>query len=465
MKSEVLFMISAVVLAAGEGKRMKSDKIKVVHKALGKELIQWVLSAAKEAGVQDICVVVGNKEEQVREVLGEEVTYARQAEQKGTGHAVQMAEDFLNAHPGTVMLLCGDVPLVTAESLQGMLNKHQAEGNACTVMTAMVENPKGYGRIARDENGIFTEIVEHRDCTQKQLAIKECNAGMYCVETAFLLEALSKLTCENDQKEYYLTDITKILRQDGKKVDTYILEDAREMQGVNDRVQLAQVTEILRDRYVKKQMAEGVTFLKPDSCFVSPDAIIGQDTIVYPNCIIEGNTVIGTNCIIGPDCRLVDAKIGNSTEIQKSVILESEIGNETKVGPFAYIRPGNKVGDHVKVGDFVELKKANIGNGTKISHLTYVGDAQVGEDCNIACGVVTVNYDGSKKYLTEIGDRCFIGCNVNLVSPVKVEDDAYIAAGSTITDTVPEKALAIARARQVNKEGWVETKGRYKRKK
>lgn len=458
-------MISAVVLAAGEGKRMKSDKIKVVHKALGKELIQWVMAAAKGAGVQDICVVVGSKEEQVRQVLGEDVTYARQAEQKGTGHAVQMAEDFLKAHKGTVMLLCGDVPLVTAQSLQGLLEKHQTEGNACTVMTAIVENPKGYGRIARDAEGVFTEIVEHRDCTTEQLKIKECNAGMYCVEIEELLEALHKLTCDNDQKEYYLTDITKLLRQAGKKVDTYVLEDAREMQGVNDRVQLAQVTEILRDRYVKKQMAEGVTFLKPDSCFVSPDAVIGQDTVIYPNCIIEGKTMIGKDCVIGPDCRFVDATIGNGTEIQKSVILESIIGNGVKIGPFAYIRPGNEIGDRVKIGDFVELKKAKIASGTKVPHLTYLGDATIGEDCNFACGVVTANYDGSNKFQTQIGDRCFVGCNVNLVAPVTVEDDAYIAAGSTITDTVPEKAMAIARARQVNKEGWVTVKGKYKRKK
>lgn len=458
-------MISAVVLAAGEGKRMKSDKIKVVHKALGKELIQWVMAAAKGAGVQDICVVVGSKEEQVRQVLGEDVTYARQAEQKGTGHAVQMAEDFLKAHKGTVMLLCGDVPLVTAQSLQGLLEKHQTEGNACTVMTAIVENPKGYGRIARDAEGVFTEIVEHRDCTTEQLKIKECNAGMYCVEIEELLEALHKLTCDNDQKEYYLTDITKLLRQAGKKVDTYVLEDAQEMQGVNDRVQLAQVTEILRDRYVKKQMAEGVTFLKPDSCFVSPDAVIGQDTVIYPNCIIEGKTMIGKDCVIGPDCRFVDATIGNGTEIQKSVILESIIGNGVKIGPFAYIRPGNEIGDRVKIGDFVELKKAKIASGTKVPHLTYLGDATIGEDCNFACGVVTANYDGSNKFQTQIGDRCFVGCNVNLVAPVTVEDDAYIAAGSTITDTVPEKAMAIARARQVNKEGWVAVKGKYKRKK
>ncbi len=458
-------MISAVVLAAGEGKRMKSDKIKVVHKALGKELIQWVMTAAKGAGVQDICVVVGSKEEQVREVLGEEVTYARQAEQKGTGHAVQMAEDFLKAHPGTVMILCGDVPLVTAESLQGLLKTHQTEGNACTVMTAVVENPKGYGRIARDADGVFTEIVEHRDCTQAQLEIKECNAGMYCVETEDLLEALGNLTCDNDQKEYYLTDITKLLRQAGKKVNTYILEDAQEMQGVNDRIQLALVTEVLRDRYVKKQMAEGVTFLKPDSCFVSPDAVIGQDTIIYPNCIIEGNTIIGKDCVIGSDCRFVDATIGNGTEIQKSVILESTIGNGVKIGPFAYIRPGNEIGDRVKIGDFVELKKAKIASGTKVPHLTYLGDADIGEDCNFACGVVTANYDGSSKFQTKIGDRCFVGCNVNLVAPVTVEDDAYIAAGSTITDTVPEKAMAIARARQVNKEGWVAVKGKYKKKK
>lgn len=458
-------MINAVILAAGEGKRMKSRKAKVVHKALGKEIVKWVADAARGAGTEKICVVVGHKEEQVRECLGESVEYAVQKEQKGTGHAVMMAEAFLEKNQGTVLVLCGDAPLIKEETLKKVIEEHKKKKNACTVISALIDCPDGYGRIVRDETGKFLSVTEHKDCTAGQLRIKECNAGMYCFEVKDLLPALKKINCCNNQNEYYITDVPAVMSKEGLGVDTYILEDKDEMFGINDRIQLAEATEILRERYVRKNMEAGVTFIKPDSCYVSPDAEIGEDTIIYPNCIIEGMTKIGPDCIIGPDSRISDAEIGRGTEINKSVIVESSIGNETKVGPFAYVRPGNRVGDHVKVGDFVELKKAEIGNGTKISHLTYIGDAQVGEDCNIACGVVTVNYDGSKKYLTKIGDNCFVGCNVNLVSPVEVESDSYIAAGSTITERVPSKALAIARARQVNKEGWVEKKGRYKRKK
>ena len=456
-------MISAVILAAGEGKRMKSNKSKVTHKALGKELIKWVLDAAANAGTQDVCVVVGHKEEQVRETLKDEVSYVVQSEQKGTGHAVMMAEDFLKERKGTVLLLCGDTPLITAETLQGLIKEHRENKNVCTLITAVLENPKGYGRIIRDENG-FSAIIEHKDCSEEQLKTKECNAGMYCIETEELLESLKEIGCENAQNEYYITDIPKILSQKGHRVGTYILENNDEMLGINDRIQLAEATEELRKRSIKKHMEQGVTFINPNSCYVSFEAKIGMDTIIYPNCIIEGDTQIGEDCIIGPDSRLVCAEIGDKTEINKSVVFDSKIGNETKVGPFAYLRPGNVVGDYVKIGDFVELKKAQIGDGTKISHLTYVGDAEVGTDCNIACGAVTVNYDGSKKYLTKIGNDCFIGCNVNLVAPVEIEDEAYVAAGSTIVNNVPNKSLAIGRAHQVNKEGWVEEKGRYKRK-
>ena len=456
-------MLNSIILAGGEGKRMKSNKSKVVHKALDKELVKWVYTAAKDAGANEICVVVGHKEEQVRKCLGDSIDYTVQKEQKGTGHAVMMAEQFLKNNKGTVLILYGDTPLITGKTLKKLIDTHKENKNICTFITAVFDDPTGYGRIARDHQGDFSAIVEHRDCTEEQLKIKECNAGIYCFESEELLGALKELNCDNHQNEYYLTDTTAILRSKGFRVGTYILEDNNEMFGVSDRIQLAEATELLRRRYVKEHMLNGVTFINPDSCYVSPDTEIGRDTIIYPNCILEGNIKIGNDCVIGPDSRLTDVIIGNDTHINKSVVTQSQIGNHTKVGPFAYIRPGNNIGDDVKVGDFVELKKAHIGNGTKISHLTYVGDAEVGENCNIACGVVTVNYDGSKKYLTKIGDNCFIGCNVNLVSPVEVESDSYVAAGSTITDTVPAKALAVARARQVNKEGWVEKKGRYKR--
>ena len=457
-------MLSAIVLAGGEGKRMKSDKCKVVHTILSKELVCWVTDAAKDAGVNDICVVVGHKEEQVRACLGDGFFYTTQKEQKGTGHAVMMAEEFLKDREGTVLVLCGDAPLVTSETLKGLIDTHVKNKNAGTLISAIIEDPKGYGRIVRNKTGSFEKITEHRDCSQEELKITECNAGMYCFEVGELLGALKEINCNNDQNEYYLTDVMEILVRKGGRVDTYVLSDNNEMYGVSDRLQLAQSTEILRRRYVEKQMINGVTFINPDSCYVSPDVQIGNDTIIYPNCILEGKVEIGRDCVIGPDTNLRDVVIGNKTDIVKSVVNESKIGSNTKVGPFAYIRPGNVVGDHVKVGDFVELKKANIGNGTKISHLTYVGDADVGEECNIACGVVTVNYDGSKKFRTKIGDNCFIGCNVNLVAPVEIEDEAYIAAGSTIVNKVPAKALAIARERQITKEGWVETKGKYRRK-
>lgn len=456
-------MISAVILAAGEGKRMKSKKAKVIHKALDQELIKWVLDAVEGAGVEDICVVVGHKEEQVKACLEDRVSYTTQKEQKGTGHALMMAEPFLAEKSGTLFVLYGDTPIITADTLQKLLKTHQEQGNVCTMITAMMTDPTGYGRIDRTKAGEFAAIVEHRDCSDDQLRIQECNAGMYCFEIDALKEVLHKLSCDNDQNEYYLTDVPGLFSEKGLSVGTYVLEDKNEMLGINDRLQLAEAEEILRNRYITYWMQEGVTFIRPDSCMVSSRAVIGRDTIVYPNCRIEGDTQIGEDCVIGPDSRLVNTQIGNETEINKSVVTDSQIGSHTQVGPFAYIRPGNVVGDHVKVGDFVELKKAQIGDGTKISHLTYVGDADVGVNCNIACGVVTVNYDGSKKYKTKIGDHCFIGCNVNLVSPVEIEEYSYVAAGSTITEDVPSKALAVARARQVNKEGWVEQKGRYHR--
>lgn len=445
----------AVILAAGEGKRMKSRKAKVLHKVCGKELIKWVRDAAAQADIKESCVVVGHGEDQVRESLQDTVEYAVQAEQKGTGHAVKSASDFINRHEGHILVLCGDVPLITAESIKSICSKHLSSGNDATIVTAFFNDPKGYGRIDRSGNGEFKAIVEDRDCNEEQLLIKECNAGIYCFRKDMLVESLDELKDNNAQGEYYLTDVPMILKNKGHKVDTFIIDDNSEILGINDRVQLAEANEILRKRIIKSHMMNGVTFVDPNSSYLDGDISIEPDTIVYPNCILESGTVIGSECVIGPNSRIVNSQIGNNTEINNSVIMDSKVGNNTKVGPFAYIRPKNVVGDNIKVGDFVELKNSTIGDNTKISHLTYVGDSDIGKNVNIGCGVVTVNYDGKSKYRTTVGDNSFVGCNVNLVSPVEIGDDTYIAAGSTITNNVPSGSMAIARERQTIKEDWV----------
>ena len=450
----------AVILAAGEGKRMKSSKSKVLHKILGKEMIRYGIEAAAEAGVKESCIIIGNKAEQIKEALGEGYTYAYQYEQKGTGHAVKMADEFLKDKRGNTIVLCGDVPLITADTLKGLVEEHEENNNAATIITADFDDPKGYGRIVRNEDGSFCKIVEDRDCNEYEKKIRECNSGIYIFKTEELIKGLLNLNNNNDQKEYYLTDVPANIKDSGMKVGLFKIEDSRETLGVNDRIQLAQVSEIMKDKIIEKHMREGVTFVDPKSCFVSKDVKIGMDTVVYPNCILEGDTVIGEECIIGPNSRIVSANICNYAEINNSVILESTIGEKTKVGPFAYVRPGNSVGSNVKVGDFVELKKSVIGDGTKISHLTYVGDSEIGRNVNLGCGVVTVNYDGKNKFKTKVGDNSFVGCNVNLVAPVEVADNTFIAAGSTITDYVPEQALAIARQRQTNIDGWVKRAGK-----
>ena len=449
----------ALILAAGQGKRIKSDIPKVLHKVCGKEMVNHVIDNMRKAEVEDINVIIGKGAELVKEGTKDRmVTYSMQEEQLGTGHAVKCAADFLRGKKGTVVVFAGDAPLTKEATIENLINEHEKNKNAATLLSAIVEDPTGYGRIIRDKDGDVLKIVEHKDCNEEELLVNEMNAAMYCFDIEELVNSLEKLSNDNNQGEYYLTDVIGILKSEGKKVGA-VVTDYEDTIGVNSRAQLAEAEEILRKRINEKHLDNGVTLIDPKATYIGIDVEIGKDTIVYPGTILEGKTIIGSNCMIMQNCRIKDSKINDGVTVESSVILDSEIGNNTTVGPFAYIRPESKIGSKARIGDFVEIKKSTIGDGTKVSHLTYIGDAEVGEGCNFGCGTVVVNYDGKEKNKTVIGNNSFIGCNTNLVSPVTVHDNTYIAAGSTITNDVLEGDLAIARAKQRNIKGWVEKKG------
>lgn len=453
----------SLILAAGQGKRIKSNTPKVLHKVCGKEMVNHVIDTMRTAGLEDVNVIIGKGSEMVKgATASRNVTYSLQEEQLGTGHAVLCAVDFLKGKQGTVAIFTGDAPLVRAETATALIKLHEEQGNSATLLSSIIDNPNGYGRIVR-EGEVVLKIVEHKDCNEEELKIKEINAGMYCFDIEELLFSLKKLSNNNAQGEYYLTDVIGILKEDHKKVGALPV-DFEETIGVNSRGELAVTEKILRDRINKKHMDNGVTLIDPNTTYISSEAEIGQDTVIYPNNVIEGNTVIGKDCLLYPNSRIFNSVIEDGVTIQASVVLESKIGEGTTVGPYAYIRPESIIGKKARIGDFVEIKKSTIGDKTKVSHLTYIGDAEVGSDCNFGCGTVVVNYDGTNKFKTKIGDNVFVGCNTNLVSPVEVKDYSYIAAGSTITEEVPEGSLAIARAKQVNIQGWVEKKGLIKRK-
>ena len=444
----------AVILAAGKGTRMKSKLPKVLHKIGGKPMLQHVLDAADAAGAARKVVVVGHEAELVEAMVGEQAQMALQAEQLGTGHAVMQTEAVLKDFCGTVMLICGDTPLLEAAELKKFYEGHVASQAAATVLTAFMDDPAGYGRIIRDADGNVLGIVEEKVAVLEQKAIKEINTGIYCVEAPLLFEVLATLTCDNAQGVYYLTDVLAKLNAMGKKVGGVATADSDMIMGINSRRQLAEAENIMRQRILNKLMDDGVTIMDPASTFIEKGVEIGQDTVIYPYTWLEGTTKIGEDCQIGPNVRLTNVRIGNTAELQFVYGHDCEVQDNVVIGPYVHLRPDTVIGDNVKIGNFVEVKNSHVGTGSKLPHLSYIGDSDIGSSVNIGCGCITVNYDGKKKHRTIIEDNAFVGCNSNMVAPVTIGAGAYIGAGSTITKDVPGDDLGIARAKQKNIEGW-----------
>ena len=444
----------AVILAAGKGTRMKSKLYKVLHPVLGKPMVEHVVDQLDQIGVSRQIVIVGHGAEAVQDTLGTRVEYAVQEEQLGTGHAVQMAEPELAGKAGSTLVVCGDTPLLTAETLEALLAHHEAQQAKVTVLTAIADDATGYGRVVRGEDGNVVKVVEHKDASEAELQIQEINTGTYVFDNELLFEALKQVGNNNAQGEYYLPDVISIAKESGEVVAAHTAPTFDETIGVNDRVALSQAEAIMRKRTNERLMREGVTFMDPASTYISPDAVIGSDTVIYPGTVILGKTTIGSECVIGPNSDIRNSVIEDGAVVRQSVVTDSQIGEAAQVGPFAHLRQQAVLGANTRVGNFVEIKKSTFGEGAKASHLSYIGDASIGDRVNLGCGSITVNYDGKNKFQTVVEDDAFVGCNVNLIAPVKVGKGAIVAAGSTITDDVPEEALAIARERQTNKNGY-----------
>jgi bifunctional UDP-N-acetylglucosamine pyrophosphorylase/glucosamine-1-phosphate N-acetyltransferase len=452
-----------LVLAAGRGKRLRSKTIKLLHPVAGRPMVAHLLEAAAALRPARLITVIGHQATEVREALaGASSTFVLQKEQRGTGHAVlQAARQIGRATSGALLILNGDLPTLRVSTLRKLLRRHERSGAVLSLLTAEVEDPAGYGRMVRDARGEPLRIVEHRDTSPAERKIHEINCGIYCAQPDRLLRVLRRLRPDNAQGEYYITDAVRFLLERGEKVAALLHDDADEVLGVNTRQELARASETLYARKAAELQERGVTLLDAGRIWIDPRARIGRDCVIYPGVIIEGPTVLGEDCTVFPGCRLVDSRIGRGAQIKDhSVVLESRLGNQVQVGPFAHLRPGSVLEADSKVGNFVELKKSRLGRGSKANHLSYLGDTTIGPACNIGAGTITCNYDGLRKYPTVLGRGVFIGSDTQLVAPVRLADGAYVAAGSTVTQDVPAGALAIGRGRQRNIEGWVKKRQR-----
>jgi bifunctional UDP-N-acetylglucosamine pyrophosphorylase/glucosamine-1-phosphate N-acetyltransferase len=450
--------VHVVVLAAGQGTRMKSQLPKVLHRLGGRPLIEHVLRSSDAIAPSTITLIVGHGGDQVRSamVTRPNVRYALQEPQLGTAHALQQAEAELSGKEGTLVLLSGDVPMLTGQTLRRLLETHHSAGAAATVVTAVLERPYGYGRIVRS-NGTIAKIVEERDASPEVRQIREINSGIYAFDLAPLFEALRGIASQNAQGEYYLTDLIAIYRRRKLPVETLLVENPLEIRGINSRTELAEVSRIVRQTKNEELMAAGVTIVDPATTYIDPDVEVGADTVIHPGVAIEGHTRVGAACEIHSHVRLVDCEIANKAVIQNfCLVIGSRIAEGASIGPFAHIRPESVVGEGAKIGNFVELKKTTMGPGAKANHLAYLGDATIGAKVNVGAGTITCNYDGTTKHPTVIEDGAFIGSDSQLIAPVRIGKGAYVAAGSSITNDVPDGALGIARSRQTNVTDWVE---------
>jgi bifunctional UDP-N-acetylglucosamine pyrophosphorylase/glucosamine-1-phosphate N-acetyltransferase len=449
--------IATIILAAGKGTRMKSELVKVLHPILGLPMLFYPIELSlKGIKAEKTIVVVGHQADRIQGMFKNfKIDIALQEKQLGTGHAVLQAIPFLQSFSGTVLILCGDVPLVEVETLRSFIDTYKENESTLSVLTAVVEEPFGYGRILRNSEGWLEKIVEEKDASEKERMIREINTGIFCVKAPFLMEGLREIGKENAQGEYYLTDLVEVAKKRGLRCSAHIVADPVEVMGINTRVDLAMANEVLQQKKLKDLMLSGVTVVDPKTTYVDRTVEVGKDSILYPNCHLQGKTKIGERCIIEPNSKISDSLIGNDVTIRaNSVITESKIEEGASIGPFAHLRPLSEVKTKAKIGNFVEVKKSVIGKGSKANHLSYIGDSLLGEDVNIGAGTITCNYDGFEKHQTIIGNRVFVGSNVELVAPVKVGNDSSIGAGTTVTKDVPEGALAISRVKQKNIKKW-----------
>ena len=445
---------AVIVLAAGEGTRMRSTTPKVLHALAGRTMLGHVLHAAEALDPQHLLVVVGHAREQVTATLTGKARAVVQETQDGTGHAVRVALDTIPDVQGTVVVVPGDAPLLTGDTLQKLVDNHELQGAATTLLTAVVDDPTGYGRVVRS-GGTVQKIVEHKDADAATLEITEVGTSIYAFAADSLRDALNRLTTDNAQGEQYLTDVIGLHKAAGLPVNATVAEDAEETKGVNDRAQLAELARTLRDRIVLAHMRNGVAVIEPQTTWVDVDVQIANDVTIKPNTQLHGSTTIATGAVIGPDTTLTDTQVHEGAEVRRSEVIGAVIGEDASVGPFSYVRAGTVLGRRGKIGGFVETKAAEIGDDTKVPHLSYVGDATIGERSNIGAGTIVANYDGRQKHRTVVGDDVRVGSNNTLVAPVTVGGSAYTAAGSAITEDVPDGALGVARGRQRNIEGWV----------